>query len=135
MAELNQLEKRSEIIEIIEPEDEWKLLLIKNLLVEDYYVFYVHETHRSCSRLEDWENVKPAHWSLVLFSTYFYEKLMMLLIEVNTGLSDDDLDDDVRADTSVINIGWCICGTMTRNIDYRNEIGDLVFEGGWKIRF
>ena len=121
MAESGQIMGSSynRIIQLIDDSDEWKLQQLKTLLSDNYDVYYVHETHRSCPRLQNWDKVKPGHWVLVIFSNKYYQLLMSLVIGVNAGISDDDLDDDIRADTSSINIGWCICGTMTWNIDFK----------------
>ena len=37
-----------------------------------------------------------------------------MVIHVNTEIPQEFLDDDVRYDTSVVNIGYCVCGTMTQ---------------------
>ena len=105
--------QHNEIIELIDDSDQCQLEEIKTLLRNNYDLYYIHETHRGCPRVLNWREEKADHWVLVIFSTKYYQKLMALVIGINAEIPEHEIDDNTRLDTSAINIGWCICRTMS----------------------
>ena len=105
--------RHSEIIQLIDDSDKFKLEKIKTLLRNNYDLYYIHETHRLCPRVVNWREEKPEHWVLVIFSSKYYLKLMALVIGINAEIPEHEIDDDTRYDTTAMNIGRCICGTIS----------------------
>ena len=61
----------------------------------------------------NWERERSSHWTLIIFSNKYYMNLLTLVLGMNAQIPVDKIDQDVRYDTFVVNIGYCLCGEMT----------------------
>ena len=92
--------------------DYYKLEILKNMIRDNIEVWYVNQAH-DCAAIQEWYQRYP-QWVLVIYHSNYYLDLLKMVIDVNTEIPEELLDDDVRCDTSAVNIGYCVCGTVTQ---------------------
>ena len=97
------------LIFLTQSTDSGKINVLKHLIRNNYEVFYIHESHLQCPTLQDYIS-RNRHWYFIVFCSAYFEQLVSIIIGLNAEIPPQELDDDIKLDTSAINIGFCPCG-------------------------
>ena len=93
--------------------DYYKLEILKNMIRDNIEVWYVNQAHMyDCVAIQEWYQRYP-QWVLAIYHSNYYLDLLTMVIDVNSEIPEELLDTEVICESSAVNIGYCVCGTVT----------------------